>query len=237
MKLKSIFKLLLGLFLLGVVGLVALLLSLDTILRVLAEHNIKAQTGMTAEIGKFHLGLLEPVITIKDLKLHNPPGFGDAPFLDIREIHVEYDRDALKSKHEIHLTLMRFNLGELDIVKNAAGHTNLLDLGVSLPSKEGLAKTNGSGAKELKERTGFAFTGIDVLSVSVGTAKFIDLGNPKNNREENIGLENQVIPNVKTETDLFGLMALVALRGSDVFGVFVDPKAASGNSKILNLLF
>jgi hypothetical protein len=235
MKLKRIFKWLLALFLLGVVVLVAFLLSLDTLLRVLAVHNIKAQTGMTAELGQFHLGLLEPVITIKNLKLYNPPGFGDAPFLVIREVHVEYDRDALRSKHEIHLTLVRFDLGELDIVKNAAGQTNLMSLGVGLPSKDNLAKSNA--ANELKQRTGFSFTGIDILRVSVGTAKYIDLGDAKNNRAENLAIDNIPIANVKTETDLYGLMALVALRGSDVFGVLAGPVAAGGNSQLLNSLF
>ena len=91
-------------------------------------RSIHEKTGMTAEIGQFHLGLHEPVISIKDLKLHNPPGFGDGPLLEIPEIHVEYDRDALKSKRELHITVMRFNLGELDIVKNEAGQTNLFEL-------------------------------------------------------------------------------------------------------------
>ena len=32
----------------------------------------------------------------------------------------EYDPAAL-ARHELHITLMRFNLGELDVVKNQAG--------------------------------------------------------------------------------------------------------------------
>src|SRR6516162_7984237 len=108
------------------------LLSLDTILRAVVENRIRAQTGMEAEIGKFHLGLLEPVVTIKDFKIHNPPEFGGTPFLDIPEIHVEYDRDALLN-NQIHLTLVRFNLSELDIVKNASGKTNIFSLGISHP--------------------------------------------------------------------------------------------------------
>ena len=117
---KFAFKWLLRLAVLVVVLAVIFFLSLDTILRVTAEHRIRAQTGMDAEIGTFHFGLLEPVVTIKDLKLHNPPAFGGTPFLNIPEIHVEYDRDALRAG-KIHLTLLRFNLGELDIVKNEAG--------------------------------------------------------------------------------------------------------------------
>ena len=60
---KKILKWFFGAVLLVVVLAVVLLLSLDTILRVIAENRIRAQTGMDAEIGKFHVGLLEPVVS------------------------------------------------------------------------------------------------------------------------------------------------------------------------------
>jgi uncharacterized protein involved in outer membrane biogenesis len=213
---KRILKWFFGAVLLVVVLAVVFLLSLDSILRVVMENRIRAQTGMEAEIGKFHLGLLEPVVTIKDLKLHNPPSFGGTPFLTVPEIYVEYDRDALL-KNQIHVTLMRFNLGELDIVKNEAGQTNLFALGMTLPKKNGKGGGN-IGLKEFKQRTGLDFQGIDALNVSVGTARFIDLKNPSNNREQKIGVDNLVVKNVKTRADLAGLVVLVALRGGDFFG-------------------
>jgi hypothetical protein len=217
---KFVFKWLLRLFLLGVVLLAVFLLSLDTILRVMVEHNIRAQTGMDAEIGKFHLGLLEPVVQIKDLKLYNPPNFGGTPFLSIPEIYVEYDKPAL-AKSEIHVTLMRFNLGELDIVKNAAGKTNLFELGITLPSKASL--TNSADIAEFKKKTGLTFKSIDALNVSVGKLKYIDLGDQKNNREQDVDIENQVIPHVKTPADLAGLVVLVALRSGDFFNTLAAP--------------
>src|ERR1035438_6260925 len=129
---KWIFKWLLRLFILAVVLVVIFFLSLDTIVRLVMQNRIRAQTGMDAEIGKFSLGLLDPTITIKDFKLFNPPSFGGTLFLDIPEIHVEYDRAAL-AKRELHVTLLRFNLGELDIVKNDAGQTNIFAI-ATLPS-------------------------------------------------------------------------------------------------------
>jgi len=211
---KTLLKWFFGLGLLLVVLAVILLLSLDTILRVVAENRIRAQTGMDAEIGKFHLGLLEPVVTIENLRIYNPPSFGGTPFLNIPEIHVEYDRDALV-KNQIHLTLMRFNLSELDIVRNEAGQTNLFSLGVTLPAKSGAG--GNTGLKEFKQRTGLDFKGIDALNVSVGTARFIDLKDPGHNREQKIGIDNLVMKNVKTPADLAGLAVLVALRGGDFF--------------------
>jgi uncharacterized protein involved in outer membrane biogenesis len=217
---KFIFKWLLRLFILAVVLAVIFFLSFDSILRVVIQHNIRAQTGMAAEIGKFHFGLTQPVVEIKDLQLFNSAEFGGTPFLNIPEIHVEYDRVAL-AKNQIHITLLRFNLGELDIVKNEAGQTNLFALGAAMPTPKNVAKSNG--LDEIKKRTGLDFKGIDVLNVSVGTAKYIDLKDQKNNRELKIGIENQVVKNVQTPADLAGLAVLVALRSGDFFGSLVAP--------------
>jgi hypothetical protein len=214
---KWLFKWLFRLFLLAVVLVVILLLSLNSILRVAAEHRIRAQTGMDAEIGKFSVGLVEPTVEIQNLRLFNPPAFGGTPFLNIPEIHVEYDRAAL-ARHEIHVTLMRFNLGELDIVKNEAGQTNLFALGVPLPGKK-----SSSGAS-FKKQTGYDFQSIDVLNVSIGKVKFIDLKNQRNNREQTIGLDNLVIKNVKSRNDLAGLIALIALRSGDFFKPLLGPQ-------------
>ena len=218
---KSIFKWLFRLLLLAVVLVVILLLSLDTILRVVIQNRIRVQTGMDAEIGKFTLGLVEPVITIKDFKLFNPPNFDGTPFLDIKEVHAEYDRDALK-KGELHVTLLRFNLAELDIVKNEAGQTNIFSI-ATLPS----VKKSGGKGKSFSAQTGMVFSGIDELNVSIGKAKFIDLKDQHNNREQVIGIENCVMKDVKAPTDLGGLALLVALRSGDFFGSLVDPKNSS----------
>jgi hypothetical protein len=218
---KWLFKWLFRLFLLAVVLIVILLLSFNSLVRVYVEHRIRAQTGMDAEIGKFSVGLTEPTVTIQNFKLYNPPAFGGTPFLDIREIHVEYDRAAL-TKRQLHLTLLRFNLGELDIVKNEAGRTNIFSLGLTLPSKK---PGGGKGAADFKKQTGFEFKSIDVLNVSVGTAKFIDLKDQRHNRTQKIGLENCVIKNVKSQADLAGLAVLIALHSGDFFGSLVNlPK-------------
>ena len=45
----------------------------------------------------------------------------------------------------------------------------------------------------------------------------------RQHREQNIGIENQIVNNVKTPADLAGLAVLVALRGGDFFGSLVAP--------------
>ena len=53
-------------------------------------------------------------------------------------------------------------------------------------------KPGGERRRHVQKQTGYDFKGIDVLNVSVGTAKFIDLKNQRNNREQTIGIENLV---------------------------------------------
>lgn len=228
----------LRLFLLAVVLAVVFFLSLDSILRAVVEHNLHKQTGLDAEIGKFHLGLTEPVIEIKNLQLYNSKKFGGTPFLNIPEIHVEYDAAALK-KGEIHITLLRFNLGELDVVKSQDGETNILSLGLELPTNKPTAGGANPGLADFKLQTGLDFKGIDCLNVSVGTFKYVDLQNQKNNQEQAIGVENFVVTNVVSAADLAGLGLLVGVRSGDVFKPLIAPgdSGAGGSGQdILRIL-
>ena len=222
---KRIFKWLLGLMLaavlLVVVASIVLLLSYNSILRVAMERQIHAQTGMDVEIGSLKIALISPTAEIQNLKIHNSREFGGTPFLDIPEIHVEYDRAAL-ARREIHLTLLRFNLGELDIVKNQAGQTNIFLPGIKLPAQK--SSGGGNALANFKKQSGYDFTGIDTLNVSIGKVKYIDLNNQQNNREQTIGIDNVVIPNVKSVTDLAGLAADIALHSDGFFDSLIDKK-------------
>jgi uncharacterized protein involved in outer membrane biogenesis len=236
---KWIFKWLLRLFLaavaLVIMAVVVLLLSYNSILRVAMERQIRAQAGMDAEIGSVKIALTSPTAEIRNLKIYNSPEFGGTPFLDIPEIHVEYDRAAL-ARREIHLKLLRFNLGELDIVKNQAGQTNIFLPGLKLPAQ----KSGGGGnpLADFKKQSGYDFTGIDMLNVSIGKVKYIDLNNQQNNREQIIGIDNCVIPNVKSEIDLAGLGVLVTLRSGGFFKPLIAGKnQESPELNVLQLIF
>ena len=111
---KWVFRLVMSLVILVILAVIIFLLTYNSILRAYIEHNIRVQTGLEAEIGRFNLSLTEPTIEIQNFEIYNPTNFGGAPFLDIPEIHIEYDLSAL-SKQQLHFTFVRFKLGELDI--------------------------------------------------------------------------------------------------------------------------
>lgn len=192
---KWLFKWIFRLILLLVVLIVALVWSKDAILKALVERQIRSQTGMEAKIGKLSVGILSPVVEIEKFRLNNPPEFGGTPFLDIPELHVEYDRVALAGRR-LHITLLRLNLAELNVVKNDAGHTNVTNL----------------RWKDAGRRDEVPFPVIDVLNLSVGKARFMDLKNPKHNREYRPKLQNQIFRGIKSHDDVEGILFMIWLR-------------------------
>jgi len=190
---------------LAVVAVVVLLVFKDTILRKVAEHQIRVETGMDVKIGRFSSGLFSPVVTIENLKLYNTPQFGGTEFLIVPELHVELDAEALAA-HKLKIKLVRFNLAELDVVKNQAGQTNIVTMLAKMPKGKLAPHGIHVGGKNLE------FESIDVLNLSLGRMRFIDLQDHKKDRDVPINIDNQVFNNVKTEGDVYSILIMIWLR-------------------------
>lgn len=190
------------------VVLVVLLIAFkDPIWTAIAEHRIRAETGMEARIGKLSTGIFSPVVTIEQLKLYNTAEFGGTLFLDIPELHVEVDSLAF-AQRKLRMKLVRLNLAEINIVRNEAGATNILVL-AGMDKSKSEPKKNDRVQKLLGD---LEFDGIDVLNLSLGKAKFIDLADAKNNRDVGINMQNQLFRNVKSEADAYGILFMIWLR-------------------------
>jgi len=196
---KWLFKWTFRLIILAIALVVALVLSKDAILKSLVERQIRAQTGMDVKMGKFSAGLLSPVVDIENLKLYNPPEFGGTLFLDAPVLHVEYNRFALAGR-KLHLTLLRLAITELNIVKNDVGQTNVTNFRWASPAQ---------GARHSDK---IQFPVIDVLNLSVGKARFIDLKNSNHNREYRPNLQNVIFRDVKSEGDVRNILFMIWLR-------------------------
>ena len=201
---------------------IVLLANRDAIVKQLAERQIHTATGLEPEIGDFSFSVLDPRLTLGNFRLYNPAEFGGTLFLDVPELHIEYDRAALR-RHELHLKFMRVNLREVDVVKNAAGVTNLLSfLNTMAPRKS-------AGERTIAPLNGYKFTGIDLLNLSVGAAKFVDLKDQRRNRVVSIGLQNLIYTNVISSADLRGLSEQLRLRGSGTVGLPVNSPARAAS--------
>jgi len=198
---------------------VAAILLLDTFVKQLVETRLRTATGMNVTIGSMDVGLVSPTLTIKNFKIYNTADFGGSLFLDMPELHLEYDPFAIQSG-TFHFKLVRLNLAEIDLVQDKHGRLNVQDLS---KKSAGVAKGGPAGAKPPAES--FKFSGIDTLNLTLGKFRLTNLGN---GREEEIdfGITNQITRNVKSEADLAGLNLLLAARAS---------MAATSTNSVLDL--
>src|SRR5262245_14009105 len=121
---KKLFKWVFRLCVVLLILVALLILCRNAIAKVLVERQIRNATGMDATIGRVQIGIRSPTLTIQNLVVMNPATFGGSRFLDVPELRVEYDPIGLLSR-TVHLRLLRLNLGELHIVQNQDGKTNL----------------------------------------------------------------------------------------------------------------
>lgn len=218
---KTLFKWAFRLLILFIVLGVAFVLLVDTIAKSVAQSRIRAETGMDAKIGKLTVGLASPTVTIEDLKLYNTSDFGGSMFLDIPEIYVEYNRNDLASA-KLRLKLVRFNLAEVNIIKSTNGPTNLEALQEKMNKKS--SATNSALPLE--------FVGIDTLNLTLGKIKYSSLSQPQDVKEINLGVNNQVISNIRTVKDINqALMNIMLKKGVDFLGPIVAGKSLKDAGK------
>jgi hypothetical protein len=220
---KRLFKWVLRLVLVLVALTVLLLLFKDPILRVVIENRIRARTGLDAQIGKYSSSIFSPVMTIRNLRLYNTPEFGGTLFVEIPEIHLELDGNALMHR-QVHVTLARFHLAELDIIRNQAGATNLYSIIDSINHRKPKRK---HGEKWLGN---FEFTGIDMLDITLGKGRLIDMKDSRNNCETVLDLRDQVFKDIKTEENFQANLLLLYWRSHGDFCFLPDEE-------VKNLLF
>jgi hypothetical protein len=201
---KFVFRWAFRLLILAIVLVVGLLLLKDTIAKSVAEQRIRNQTGFDVKIGRLEIGLLSSRLTMENFTLYNPAEFGGSPFLKIPDLHIEYSPNDFAS-NGLRLKLLRVDLQELNIVENMNGRTNIVDL-LARVSPDTLSPANGKTNQDVH------FNGIDMLNLSVGTVRFVDLRRPQRNQEIKLGLKNEIVQNVRSEQDMAGILFKVLLR-------------------------
>jgi hypothetical protein len=193
------FRILLALAILAALVAAAGLLLIDTITREALIKHLRARTGMEAEIGAVHVGLLSPTLSIQGLKLYNAADFGGTVCLNMPELHVEYDAAAFRAR-QLHLTLLRVDLEELSVLSDQRGRMNF---DVLKQSSKRLAARDHAASR-------LRFTGIDALNVTLGKCFISNLASGRK-EEIDFGITNQILRNVKTDDDLAPL-GLAAVR-------------------------
>jgi hypothetical protein len=184
--------------LLWIIALCGLLLALlgtailfkDSILKKVTESRIHSETGLTAAIGALDVALTSGTVTVTDFKLLNTAEFGGSVLLNIPEVHLALDSQQT-ANGKLHFTEVRFHLAEVHVVRGTNGQLNL----------EALQKRHRTKKPSRKKsaKDDFQFGGIDRLHLSLGKPRYTDLQNPALNTEHALGVENEVLENIRTE--------------------------------------
>lgn len=199
------FRWLFRLLILLIVLVVAGLLLKDTIAREVILWRLRHVSGLETRLDRAQLGLLSGTLTLENLRFYNRPEFGGGPLLVLRELHAEAD-PAASAGGRVGLALLRVRLDEVNLVRNAAGHTNVVEL------LGGVAKVAQMPATNRLEVSGVDFAGIRTLNLTLGNVRFTDLGRPDQGWAFNLGVTNEVLSNVRTEADLAPVAARILVR-------------------------
>ena len=198
------------LVLLGVI----VFISKDAITRKFLEETISARTGMETRIGKVTVGIANHGVTVENLKMFNKAEFGGLPFLDLPEVHVEYDVPAFEA-HRIHLKLVRLTLAEMTVVLTPQGQMNVAGLEKKALDQLSQSRTNLDG---------YTFTGIDTLNITLGKAHVTLLGTTNAPQDYDFGIHNQIFTNLVTEDDFNAVGLTLMLRSGPLGQLLSNPK-------------
>jgi hypothetical protein len=131
--------------------------------------------------------------------------------LHIPELFIRADRDPGRDgSRGPHASGLRFhqahlNLAEFNIIKSADGRTNIFVLEKSLRKKK-KKKPDSDDEPDIE------FRGIGELKLTVGTIRYIDLQQPRNNQEFNINLQDEIVTTINNQKDLETWATALLLR-------------------------
>ncbi|MFA6079038.1 MAG: hypothetical protein WC779_04770 [Candidatus Omnitrophota bacterium] len=181
----------------------------DTVIKISVEKGAEIVTGLKLRIGSIGVGILRPVVDIKNLRLLNPKNFPDRTMIDMPEIYVKYDLGAIMGG-KIHLPEVRLALKEFVVVKNAKGELNLDALRMVQAEKEGSAPAQKAPGKAPDIQ-------IDSLKLSIGKVIYKDYskGGAPDVREFNVNI-NESYSNVNDPYALASLIVVKALMNTSI---------------------
>lgn len=222
---KFLFRWAFRLFLVFVVLVVALVLLKDSALKAYVEHRIRSETGLDVRIGKLEAGLFNSTLTIENLKLYNTAEFGGSPLIDLPELHLEGDGSFLASRR-LHFKLVRLAVHEINVVESQNGRTNIVGV---LASLDKLTSTN----RPTETPRDWEFDGIDTLNLTLGKLKYFSMKKLGQATEFDLGLNNQIVTNVKSLNELSSVvMTAILQKGITILGDPVSSAAAHKKSEI-----
>ena len=147
-----------------VVGMAVLFFARNVIVRKAAEVGVKEVTGFPLEIGAVDIGVFSGQLGVSNLKLTNPPDFGDPRFVDMPLFKVDYATFSMLSGAP-HIKELVVNVNEVVVVKNQKGQTNANVIQEKL-SPPATGQTGGAKQPAATKKKAYR---VDLIRVHIGT--------------------------------------------------------------------
>lgn len=142
----------------------------NIIAKTVISVGVKAITGLELDMKSLDIGVFKSLISIKGLKLFNPPGFfEDRLMIDMPEVYIDYDLKALL-KGKVHLEELRLDLKEFIVVKNHKGKLNL-------DSLKTIRLKKPASEKPTRKKSKASNLQIDILKLKIGKVIYKDYYN------------------------------------------------------------
>ncbi len=128
---KKIFKRLL------ILSVIILIFSIakDSLIKAVIEKGFKSATDSTITIGSLNLNILKSTLTLRNIAIHNPPGFSKAPMLEVSSVRTTYVLKGLLNRN-IHLKTLKLDIKALNIEQNPDKKMNVACLTKNHESKK-----------------------------------------------------------------------------------------------------
>lgn len=186
-----------------------IILARNIIVKTGLSAGAELVTGLKLEVESVNVGILNTLINIKGLKLHNPPEFADKLMAEVPEIYVDYDLAAILKKN-LHFEKVRLNLKEFIVIKNEKGILNLDTL-------KALQGADGQRASKEKQEAKPPQFKIDVLELKIGKVIYKDYskkGKP-NISEFNLNIDGR-FENITDPNAFAALIVSRALKNTSI---------------------
>lgn len=197
-----------------------LVVAKDAIIKSAVVMGIQQVTGTAVEIDKFSLGLWAQKIHIEGLRVYNPEGFPEAVLLNVPQVAVDYDLQALLKK-TLHLPLLRFNLQELTLVKNREGELNVDFLKVTQKAKDDSKKNEVKKPEMIPMR-------IDTMQLTLGRVILKDYSRGKEPKIQvfDVGVRDKTYKNITSANQLATLVLVEGIKPTAIKSAAVYGAAA-----------
>ena len=151
----------------------ALILGHNILIKWTVGAALERALGVELKMDSFRAGITRSVVKVGAFTVMSPEGFEDEPMMKASHIYADYELGPLLDK-EIHLTYLKFDAGEIVVVKNSRGKVNIQEVKKRMergrrPQSRGEKRGDGKRG----ENVGPLFK-IDLLVMSLGKIVFKD---------------------------------------------------------------